>query len=66
MFRDFVNRTQIPKLSQPTAVSICNAYLLVQKLDDDEDDSHLDAQWSDPTALKRAFAGVGDVSWRPK
>jgi hypothetical protein len=38
----------------------------LKKLDGDDDDSHLNAQWSDPTALKRAFAGVGDISWRPK
>ncbi|XP_062510350.1 cilia- and flagella-associated protein 298-like [Corticium candelabrum] len=38
----------------------------LKKLEQDEDDSHLNASWSDPTALKRTFAGVGDISWRPK
>lgn len=37
-----------------------------KKLQADEDDSYMSSEWADTGALKRAFHGVGDVSWRPR
>ncbi|XP_065838114.1 cilia- and flagella-associated protein 298-like [Oscarella lobularis] len=38
----------------------------LKKLDEDSSSSYLNAQWADPLALKKAFTGTGNVSWRPK
>ena len=38
----------------------------VQKLETDNEDSFLNAEWADPHGLKRQFTGTGNISWRPK
>mmetsp|Transcript_15938 Transcript_15938/g.41217 ORF Transcript_15938/g.41217 Transcript_15938/m.41217 type:complete len:226 (+) Transcript_15938:388-1065(+) len=35
-------------------------------LDGDNDDDFANSAWANPKALKSAFTGIGDVSWRPR
>ena len=37
----------------------------LKKLEKDDDDSYLNSEWADNSALKRRFQGLGNVSWRP-
>ena len=37
----------------------------LQKLENVEDDRHLDSQWADNNMLKRQFQGLNNISWRP-
>ncbi|KAM6310315.1 cilia- and flagella-associated protein 298-like isoform 2-T2 [Aegotheles albertisi] len=37
-----------------------------KKLEEDEDDSFLNAEWADNHALKRQFHGVKDIKWGPR
>ena len=41
-------------------------FIFLQKLEADEEDSYLNAEWADPQALKRQFTGMANISWRPK
>lgn len=34
-----------------------------QKLEANEEDSYLNAQWADPQELKRSFQGLRDIKW---
>lgn len=36
-----------------------------KKLEEANDDTHLNSPWANPKALKNAFTGLGNVSWRP-
>ncbi|XP_067849281.1 cilia- and flagella-associated protein 298 [Heptranchias perlo] len=38
----------------------------LKKLNENDDDSHLDSDWSDRHALKRQFQGVKDIRWGPR
>jgi hypothetical protein len=38
----------------------------MKRLEADEGDDYLNAEWADPTSLKQKFSGAGDISWRPK
>ena len=35
-----------------------------EKLAAEDDDAYLHSSWADPKALKAAFTGIGNVSWR--
>ncbi|XP_054240715.1 cilia- and flagella-associated protein 298 isoform X1 [Indicator indicator] len=37
-----------------------------KKLEEDDDDSFLNAEWADSHALKRQFHGVKDIKWGPR
>ena len=37
-----------------------------QRLEADGSDDYLNADWADPTGLKKKFTGAGEISWRPK
>ena len=37
-----------------------------QRLEADESDDYLNADWADPSGLKKKFTGAGEISWRPK
>ncbi|CAK8698527.1 unnamed protein product [Clavelina lepadiformis] len=37
----------------------------LKKLENVEDDRHLDSQWADNNMLKRQFQGLNNISWRP-
>uniref|UniRef100_A0A3B1K8C0 Cilia and flagella associated protein 298 n=1 Tax=Astyanax mexicanus TaxID=7994 RepID=A0A3B1K8C0_ASTMX len=39
---------------------------LQKKLDEAEDDSYLQSEWSDRQALKRQFQGLSNIRWGPK
>lgn len=39
---------------------------LLQKLEEEDDDSFLNAEWADNHALKRQFHGVKDIKWGPR
>ena len=43
-----------------------HTFIFLQKLEADEEDSYLNAEWADPQALKRQFTGMANISWRPK
>ena len=43
-----------------------HTFILLQKLEADEEDSYLNTEWADPQALKRQFTGMSNISWRPK
>ena len=43
-----------------------HTFILLQKLEADEEDSYLNTEWADPQALKRQFTGMTNISWRPK
>ncbi|KAJ3113478.1 hypothetical protein HDU96_003345 [Phlyctochytrium bullatum] len=36
-----------------------------KRLEENKDDEYLDSSWANPKALKQAFNGLGNVSWRP-
>ena len=36
----------------------------VEKMDQEDEDAYLHSAWANPKALKQAFSGVGDVSWK--
>ncbi|XP_030216027.1 cilia- and flagella-associated protein 298 isoform X1 [Gadus morhua] len=38
----------------------------LKKLEDADDDSHLDSDWSDRQALKRQFQGLNNIKWGPR
>ncbi|KAM9788183.1 cilia- and flagella-associated protein 298 [Neosynchiropus ocellatus] len=38
----------------------------LKRLEAADDDSYLDAQWSDRQALKRQFQGLGNIKWGPR
>lgn len=38
----------------------------LKKLDEADDDSHLDSEWSDRQALKRQFHGLTNIKWGPR
>ncbi|KAK0131683.1 UPF0769 protein C21orf59 [Merluccius polli] len=38
----------------------------LKKLEDADDDSHLDSAWSDRQALKRQFQGLNNIKWGPR
>ncbi|XP_043541715.1 cilia- and flagella-associated protein 298 [Chiloscyllium plagiosum] len=38
----------------------------LKKLDENDDESYLDSDWSDRHALKRQFQGVKDIKWGPR
>ncbi|XP_046898937.1 cilia- and flagella-associated protein 298 isoform X2 [Hypomesus transpacificus] len=38
----------------------------LKKLDEAEDDSHLNSDWSDRQALKRQFQGLTNIKWGPR
>ena len=38
----------------------------MDKLALEDEDAYLNSQWANPKALKSAFTGVGDVSWKPR
>uniref|UniRef100_A0A8C5PI42 Cilia and flagella associated protein 298 n=1 Tax=Leptobrachium leishanense TaxID=445787 RepID=A0A8C5PI42_9ANUR len=38
----------------------------LKKLEEDEDLSYLNSDWSDSHSLKRQFQGVKDIKWRPR
>ncbi|KAJ3589397.1 hypothetical protein NHX12_010242 [Muraenolepis orangiensis] len=38
----------------------------LKKLDEADDDSHLDSEWSDGQALKRRFQGLNNIKWGPR
>ncbi|XP_072302047.1 cilia- and flagella-associated protein 298 [Eucyclogobius newberryi] len=38
----------------------------LKKLDEADDDSHLDSDWSDRQALKRQFQGLTNIKWGPR
>ncbi|XP_048396613.1 cilia- and flagella-associated protein 298 isoform X2 [Stegostoma tigrinum] len=38
----------------------------LKKLDENDDESYLDSDWSDRHALKRQFQGVKDIRWGPR
>ena len=40
--------------------------IMLQKLEDADDDSHLDSDWSDRQALKRQFQGLNNIKWGPR
>lgn len=37
-----------------------------KKLQEESEDSYLDSEWADSSALKKQFQGLKDVSWRPR
>nr|XP_002127537.1 cilia- and flagella-associated protein 298-like [Ciona intestinalis] len=37
----------------------------LKKLQEVEDDNHLNSQWADSNMLKRQFQGLNNISWRP-
>ena len=45
---------------------MCTRLVAFQKLDDADDDSHLDSDWSDRQALKRQFQGLNNIKWGPR
>ena len=50
-------------------MSACNTHthtLPPQRLETDVGDDYLNAEWADPTSLKKQFTGAGNISWRPK
>ncbi|KAF0038666.1 hypothetical protein F2P81_009150 [Scophthalmus maximus] len=38
----------------------------LKKLDEADDDSHLDSEWSDRQALKKQFQGLSNIKWGPR
>jgi len=38
----------------------------MDKLALEDEDAYLNSKWADPKALKQAFSGVGDISWKPR
>lgn len=38
----------------------------LKKLEQDDDDEYHNSTWADSGSLKRAFQGLGNISWRPK
>ncbi|XP_077401815.1 cilia- and flagella-associated protein 298 [Vanacampus margaritifer] len=38
----------------------------LKKLDEADDDSHMDSTWSDRQALKRQFQGLSNIKWGPR
>ncbi|XP_042190625.1 cilia- and flagella-associated protein 298 [Callorhinchus milii] len=38
----------------------------LKKLEENDEDSHLDSEWADRHALKRQFQGVKDIKWGPR
>ena len=38
----------------------------MEKLSLEDEDNYLHSQWANPKALKNAFTGVGDVSWKAR
>ncbi|XP_072230677.1 cilia- and flagella-associated protein 298 [Leuresthes tenuis] len=38
----------------------------LKKLEEADDDSHLDSEWSDRQALKRQFQGLTNIKWGPR
>jgi hypothetical protein len=38
----------------------------MKSLETDVSDDYLNAEWADPTSLKKQFTGAGNISWRPK
>lgn len=38
----------------------------IKKLEEADDDSHLDSEWSDRQALKRQFQGLTNIKWGPR
>lgn len=51
-------------LSQPSDVTLCCRHF--QKLEDDDDDSYLDAQYSDRQSLRKQFLGLTNIKWGPR
>lgn len=41
-------------------------FLSIQKLDEADDDSYLQSEWSDRQALKRQFQGLTNIKWGPR
>lgn len=37
-----------------------------QKLEEADDDTHLQSNWSDRQALKRQFQGLTNIKWGPR
>ena len=40
--------------------------IFFQKLDKEAEDSYLDSQWADNSALKKSFHGIKDIKWGPR
>lgn len=38
----------------------------MKKLVENEDDSHLNSDWADSSALQRQFQGLNDIKWKPR
>lgn len=38
----------------------------LQKLEEADDDSYLDSEWSDRQALKKKFQGLTNIKWGPR
>lgn len=53
-------------LSVSTLYYSFNPGPMFQKLEDADDDSYLDSQWSDRQALKRQFQGLTNIKWGPR
>ena len=60
------------KVTQPIALlawhhtSSQHVWCFSQKLEASEEDVYLNAEWADPSALKKQFSGLTDISWKPK
>jgi len=37
----------------------------LKKLDEMDDDSHLNSKWADNRSLQRQFQGLNHINWRP-
>lgn len=61
--KGWLKNTLMFVLSVPSWPSPGNSF---QKLEEADDDSHLDSEWSDRQALRKQFQGLTNIKWGPR